>query len=95
MKYSIDYQNRQLPIAEDEIPKIVDAMQNKAIVVLKCGILNGAFISGITKDLHAEFGYNYGYKFKGEDNLTRASFVTDLPEKIKELRGEVIKKLTK
>lgn len=87
MKYCIQFRDDKLPISEEEIPKVMEAMANKEIVVLHCGVINGAFISGIVKDLHAEKGYNYGYKFKGEDNITRASFVTDIKDRLEKLKS--------
>jgi len=94
MKYIVHFRDERLPISEDELKKVMEAMESKAIVVLQCGILNGAFISGVTKDIHTENGWNYGYKIKGEDNIGRKDFVTDLPEKLIELYGETFKKLS-
>lgn len=94
MKYIVHFRDEKLPISEEEVPKVMKAMETKALVILRCGILNGAFISGITKDINAEMGWNVGYKFKGEDNITRKAYITDLPEKIAELYGgEVIKEI--
>lgn len=83
MKYCIQFRDEKLPISEEEIPKVLEAMANKNIVVLKCGVVNGAFISAILKDIHAEYGFNYGYKFQGSDNISRKSYLTDLEEKLK------------
>lgn len=87
MKYCIQFRDEKLPISDEEIPKVMEAMASKNIVVLKCGVINGAFISAIVKDLHAEKGYNYGYKFKGEDSINRKSYITDIKDRLEKLKS--------
>ncbi len=90
MKYCIRTTNGTLPISEDEVEKVVKAMDKKAIVVLKAGIVNGAFISEVVRDIHAEKGYNYGYKFQAEDGIKRESYITDIKEiTSKMIQGDV------
>lgn len=86
MKYVIHTTTSTLPIAEDEVVKCIKAMDTKGIVILKAGVVNGAFISSIERDIHAEKGFNYGYKFRGEDGITRATHVTEIPEMMKEYK---------
>lgn len=91
MKYVIHTTTSTLPIAEDEVVKCIKAMDTKGIVVLKAGVVNGAFISSIERDVHAEKGFNYGYKFRGEDGVGRKDYITEVPEMIgeyKKLLGE-------
>jgi hypothetical protein len=78
MKYIIKFGKDSYPIAEDEIPKIIKAMDEKLIVVLKSGVFSGAFISAIVKDIHAENGWNYGYEPRGEDKISRGDYATDI-----------------
>lgn len=80
MKYVIKFGRDTYPITEEEIPKVIKAMDEKLIVVLKSGIFAGAFISAIVRDVHGEQGWNYGYIPKGEDKLSRRDYVTDLAE---------------
>lgn len=85
MKYCIKTTTGIIPISEDEIPKILVAMDKKGIVVLSAGVVNGSFIISIERDLHAEKGFNYGYCFKGEDGIKRKDYLTDIKVIIKEL----------
>ncbi len=89
MKYCIKTTNGILPISEDEVLKVVEAMDKKKIVVLKAGIVNGAFISEMVRDIHAEKGYNYGYKFQAEDRITRKDYITDIKEVIQKIGKDV------
>lgn len=75
MKYCIQFRDKMLPISEEEVPKVIQAMDEKKIVMLKCGIINGAFISAITRDIHAERGYSYGYNIERE--TTRKDYVCE------------------
>lgn len=96
MKYIIKTTHGVLPITEAEIPKCIKAMDTKGIVILKAGVVNGAFIASIERDLHAEKGYNYGYVFKGEDGITRGDYETEIIEKLplfKKYIGDSIKLL--
>ena len=86
MKYCISTTNGRYPISEEEVPKVIMAMDKKGVVVLKSGVFSGAFISEITRDIHAEKGYNYGYTFKGDDGIDRKSYVTEIPEEMKEYK---------
>lgn len=87
MKYAIKFANDTYPISEEEIPKIIKAMDEKMIVVLKCGVFSGAFISGIVRDIHGERGWNYGYSPRGEDSLSRKDYVTNIGEVLKLSEG--------
>ena len=80
MKYCIKTTNGTIPISEDEVKKVIEAMDKKGIVVLKAGIVNGAFISELVRDIHAEKGYNYGYRFQQEDHITRKNYLTDIKD---------------
>ena len=91
MKYCIKTTNGTLPISEDEIEKVAKAMDKKMIVVLQAGIVNGAFISEVVRDLHAEKEFNYGYKFQGDDHITRKDYITDIKDIIKKLDVKDIK----
>ena len=82
MRYCIKFGERYYPIKPSEIEKVIRGMSEKSIVVLTCGVFNGAYIQGIIKDIWAEKGYNYGHKFLGDDGLRLTDFITDLPEKI-------------
>ncbi len=93
MKYCIKTTTGQYPISEEEIPKILLAMDKKGIVVLKTGIFNGAFISEIVRDIHAEKGFNHGYKISGEDGITRKDYITDISEKIEDYKKLLGQKL--
>ena len=83
MKYVIKFGRETYPISEDEIPKIIEAMDKKLIVVIKSGIFSGAFISAIVKDIHSERGWSYGYIPKGEDNVSRSDYITDVQKRLK------------
>lgn len=82
MKYIMKFNGESYPISEEEIPKIMQAMESRAIVILRCGVFHGMFIRGIVRDIHADKGWNYGYKPQGGDGLARKDFVTELPERI-------------
>lgn len=86
MKYVIHTTTSTLPISEEEVVKCIKAMDTKGIVVLKAGVVNGAFISEIVRDIHAEKGFNYGYKFKGDDGIGRKDYITEVPEMMKEYK---------
>lgn len=83
MKYVIKFGKETYPISEEEIPKIIKAMDEKLIVVLKAGVFSGAFISAIVKDIHGDKGWNYGYIPKGEDKLTRGDYITEVGKILK------------
>ncbi len=85
MKYAIQFRDKTLPITEDEVPKVVQAMDEKRIVVLQCGILNGAFISGIVRDLHGERGYKYGFDISGE--TSRKDYICDFGNALKAIEN--------
>lgn len=89
MKYVLKTTHSTLPISEDEVVKCIKAMDTKGIVVLKSGVVNGAFIASIEKDLHAERGYNYGYTFRGEDGITRKDYITNISDKIEDYKKEL------
>lgn len=84
MRYAIQFGNKTMPIEENEVEKVIQAMEQKRVVVLSCGILNGAFIGGVIRDLHAERGLYYGYNV--EEESYAKDYETDLPEKVKELK---------
>ena len=85
VKYCIKVGNETFPIAEDEMPKIVEAMSTKSIVILKCGVIHGSFIRGIVRDIHGERFWNYGYMPRGEDRIQRKDYLTDIPANIGKL----------
>lgn len=91
MKYVIKFGRETYPISEDEIPKVIRAMDEKMIVVLKSGVFSGAFISAIVKDIHGEKGWNYGYIPQGGDNLSRADYITTISDVLRS--SETTKKL--
>lgn len=78
------FNGESYPISEDEIPKIIKAMEKKAVVILRCGVFHGMFIRGVVRDIHAERGWNYGYKPQEGDGIKRSDYVTELPERIGE-----------
>ena len=86
MKYVIKTTTSTLPISEEEVPKVIMAMDKKGIVVLKSGVVNGAFIASIERDIHAERGFNYGYTLRGEDGVGRKDYITEIPEKLQEYK---------
>lgn len=88
MKYCIKLGNETYPISEEEMPKVVEAMSTKSIVILKSGVFHGSYINAIVKDIHAEKGWSYGYIPNGSDGLSRKSYVTEIPKTI----GEIINK---
>ncbi len=87
MKYCIKFGNEKLPISEEEVPKVIQAMNEKKIVMLKVGVINGAFIHGIIKDIHGENGWNYGYQITGGDNVKRTDYLTDIKDIIIDKRA--------
>lgn len=86
MKYAIKFADETLPIEEDEVKKVVQAMQTKSIVVLKCGVINGFHIRGIIRDLHGERGFYRGYQIQGSDQITNEDMKTNLPEVLSETK---------
>ena len=92
MKYCMKFDRDTYPISEEEIPKIIRAMDEKLIVVLKCGVFSGSYIKGVVKDIHGVNGWNYGYIPKGEDNLKRGDYVTDIVDvlKLSELNNKLL-----
>lgn len=94
MKYCIKTTNGTLPISEDEVPKVIRAMDKKGVVVLQAGIVNGAFIMSIERDIHAEKGFNYGYRFQAEDHISRKDYLTDIKDIIAKMKEGDIKLLT-
>lgn len=87
MKYIVKTTNSILPISEEELPKVIKAMDMKGIVILKAGVVSGAFISSVERDIHAEKGFNYGYVLTGEDGISRKDYITDIPEKMAEYKN--------
>lgn len=85
MKYIIKTTQSTLPITEEEVPKVIKAMDTKGIVVLTSGVVNGAFIISIEKDIYAEKGFNYGYKLRGEDGVGRQDYITSISSEVKKI----------
>lgn len=84
-KFCIKFGNETYPIENEEIAKVMRAMETKSIVVLKCGIMHGAFIRGIVRDMHAERGWYYGYRPTGADGITPKSYAIELPQTVGKL----------
>lgn len=77
MKYSIKVGKDTYPINQDEVPKVIKAMDEKKIVLLKSGVFNGFNISAIIRDIHSERGWNYNYSPTAEDKLSRKDYIVD------------------
>lgn len=78
MKYIIQFRDTRLPISEEEVPKVIQAMNEKKIVMLKCGVIHGSFISAILKDINGEKGYSAG--FDASKELKRKDYICDFSD---------------
>ena len=78
--YVQQFSGKNVPIKEEEVSKVIEAMETGAIVVLRCGVLKGSAISGILRDMEAE----HGFIGKEDEQLPRKAFRTDLPEILKQ-----------
>jgi len=66
MNYLIKTTKTNIPIDEDELPKVMKAWENNAPVVVRQGIVNPNFIEAIIPDEHRKRGLNYGYEIDTE-----------------------------
>jgi len=90
MKFCIKFNDEILPIQEDEVLKVIQAMKNKAIVVLSCGVMSGSFIRGIVRDIHAEKKLYYYEKLTADDYLTAKDYQIKLPDDALKFLGKNI-----
>ena len=66
MNYLIKTTKTNIPIDEDELPKVMKAWENNDPVVVRQGIVNPKFIEAIIPDEHREKGLKYGYEIQNE-----------------------------
>ena len=88
MKFCIKFNEEILPILEDEVLKVIQAMQSKAIVVLSCGVIHGGFIRGVVRDIHAERNLYYYEKLTTDDRLQPKDYQIELPENVLKFLGK-------
>ncbi len=86
MKYIIKTTSSVLPISDDEVEKVVIAMDKKMVVVLRAGVVSGAFIISLERDINADKGYNFSNRITGADGIKRKDYLIDISKRIKKMK---------